>query len=970
MRNILLAIFCCFFVFVSKAQNDTIYTSARGMADTIYSNFSIANCTTGKLLNRIVNRKDSSLSWLNHVQPNLFDTIIADHIYNLVNEYNFMSFDTVGVLDPRSYYKHVTNHFLTANEESVIVPLGLVDFNFNFFNEDSLINSGDLSVNGPILEINGGSIPINKSRISFVGPAFDFVEGEIFEFILLDELIITEDSSGIKNFEINFGSGWSKHNVNETIEAYAPVSDLFYFDIRVNFNSGYTIENTCALRTPENENFLAKSTSFSCDESGIEVDGDGKKLKWCLLHGCVPNGSNSTWDKPYIMVSGYRPPWNELSWKKFYKLYNEWHNDYIDQLRRYGYDVFLVKFNYHYKPFSMGTDDASELFIQFLNMLNARKDQDADAYYENIIQGNSMGADVVRLALIKMENAHFNQNKPHHHSRLFISHDANYYGANIPLSQQYLAKSKLSHTPLTGFLPYIIYLYINDVMEATLFRELVLYHCNPAINNYPDFNNNNIDESLIPSAHIEKLALDNILNNTYQGSHIVPVPDHCRNISIALGKISQTNDIQVPNVPWNNYPDRYSQDGAVFANWNGLSEQYYVRASTTGNYYQDLFKRRSIMSWQAAFFTLLRQKVKVKDMLAIDNSSGSFLRGFANFGAVLGGLAIIEGAVSPIDVSEFALGYQLERTRFTHKPVSSALAINQNLWPSNGSMTLDMQGLGIMYQSEYNLSINLKSNHFGYPHLGNPSNHFDITPFEAIYVDNEVHPHIEYEDSYDPNVDSLNSFLLNEVEPWYLGLQNLTVGSQVLPSVTYKSERRAKFLIEVGEDVTPITNQNPYVAEPNADIRLHAGNEVIFKPGVHIKNGAQLHAYIEYTDCSQNLVMSNYDEGIPLNYNTGINNTNNDLDDVVENQENSKIASTWDVKIFPNPTNNDYFYLEVLSESSANNVKIYSSLGKLLYDKHGIFGRSTKILHNLTSGVYFILVTKGFESITKKVIIK
>ena len=77
---------CCFFVSKTKAQNDSIFTTPRGMADTIYSEFSISNCSTGKLLNRIVNRRDSSLSWLNHVQPNLFDTIIADHIYNLVGE--------------------------------------------------------------------------------------------------------------------------------------------------------------------------------------------------------------------------------------------------------------------------------------------------------------------------------------------------------------------------------------------------------------------------------------------------------------------------------------------------------------------------------------------------------------------------------------------------------------------------------------------------------------------------------------------------------------------------------------------------------------------------------------------------------------------------------------------------------------------------------------------------------------------
>ena len=58
------------------------------------------------------------------------------------------------------------------------------------------------------------------------------------------------------------------------------------------------------------------------------------------------------------------------------------------------------------------------------------------------------------------------------------------------------------------------------------------------------------------------------------------------------------------------------------------------------------------------------------------------------------------------------------------------------------------------------------------PNLGRPNDHFQITPFEAIYVDNKINPHIKLKEDDEDDLAMLNNFILNEVEPWYLGLQN------------------------------------------------------------------------------------------------------------------------------------------------------------------------------------------------------
>jgi hypothetical protein len=76
-----------------------------------------------------------------------------------------------------------------------------------------------------------------------------------------------------------------------------------------------------------------------------------------------------------------------------------------------------------------------------------------------------------------------------------------------------------------------------------------------------------------------------------------------------------------------------------------------------------------------------------------------------------------------------------------------------------------------------------------FPNLGRPNDHFQITPFEAIYVDNRINPHIRYKEEIDkPDVPFVNDFMANEIEPWYLGLQNNRLGSTARSNYTYQPE--------------------------------------------------------------------------------------------------------------------------------------------------------------------------------------
>lgn len=102
---------------------------------------------------------------------------------------------------------------------------------------------------------------------------------------------------------------------------------------------------------------------------------------------------------------------------------------------------------------------------------------------------------------------------------------------------------------------------------------------------------------------------------------------------------------------------------------------------------------------------------------------------------------------------------------------------------------------------------------YGYPNQGRPTDHFQVTPFEAIFCSNQIQPHIVLKEAELGCKSALNNFIFSEVEPFHLGLQNQRLGSQARSNYAYSAHRRAKFTIITGYLVTPAplspTTHNP-----------------------------------------------------------------------------------------------------------------------------------------------------------------
>lgn len=287
---------------------------------------------------------------------------------------------------------------------------------------------------------------------------------------------------------------------------------------------------------------------------------------------------------------------------------------------------------------------------------------------------------------------------------------------------------------------------------------------------------------------------------------------------------------------------------------------------------------------------------------------------------------------------------------YTHKPVASALGINKNLWPNDGSMTVNVHDLKLMY-NQFGTG-NPQSDYYGYPNIGRPDDHFKVTPFEAIYIDTKIDSHIDMSGGGN-YVDNLNDFIYGEAEPWYLGLQNQKVGSRARENFQYYVRRRARNVITVGHLVTPATDPGDYVVQKNAIVDLRAGDAVIMKPGVHFMPGSTVHIKIEFEHCGSSRKESVSD-------NTDDTNTLED-EDLAE----WKPAPDGELKIFPNPTTDRF---TVVFPQASGQYSIGDVNGRIL--EHGQV-REENRTHalRLPKGVYYLTWFNNGGMVTKKIIV-
>src|SRR5690554_118141 len=264
----------------------------------------------------------------------------------------------------------------------------------------------------------------------------------------------------------------------------------------------------------------------------------------------------------------------------------------------------------------------------------------------------------------------------------------------------------------------------------------------------------------------------------------------------------------------------------------------------------------------------------------------------------------------------------------------------------------------------------IQSNYFGYPNLAHPNNHFDITPFEAIYCDPFTAEHIKMQKSVDnDNLDDTylvhtRNFILDEVEADIVYLQNKTIGKNHIQWDTnyrYKAWYKAYDKIVFGDTVTPKTNPGPYIIEKTGEITAYACNGVVLKPGFHAQAGSKFHAFAHCDGCSrpreQGMKTNNVENKKNRESRTDENQMLQvDEDTAGDNHQNSGL------KVYPNPSENG-FTIE-FPEMNGSYI-ITNTNGKIVNENRVL---TQTIFIELPKGIYVVkwINTNGIQ--TQKII--
>lgn len=967
MKNLIILSLSILPVFAQAQTQQGINLSEEEYADTIYGQLG-THINTGFLMNKVF--MDTSLSLMYHAALSSEYYSNADLMYNLIYELRRAALDTSTISSRMDLYYSVSQYMgeHDFDEDAIIYPVGITDYMVNWLDED-YAQSNNLLTDDNGTNLTDVSQVDNSAYTEFrthmVGPLYDMISDEDMAIVFRSQDFRSNHKllSDVSQLQVLWDSTWFP--VNWDVPMYfSPKSEEFQdFTFRVTYSDGYTIENESKIYTPELEDSIpnnddqAKLSTFpGCSYEWEKKDFMGNKVKACLLPGCSrPNSKRPV--KPFILSVGYRPPIFYQSHKKTWKLYNEGHRELLQHLHDNDYDVILVKFNLSAKPYTHGIEASASLFKEMIKSINELK---GGSPHENVIMSTSMSCDIASLALLEMEKEYWEDNTgtvSYHHCRQYIAYDGNYYGANIPLAYQYQIYSGFRYpvySNLAQILPgpnWIYYAYhgvktfftsfLYATMEQRAVKDLLKYHAEAYESNmFPDLH---YDEDVIPAMHENRLKYYTRLNAADNGDHFYPFPRDTRNVAISLGKIRNQNFTFADGTP----DDRFKENGEFWRHQNLVVYKSWLRTGTYSTTPIPFFRRLKTgnVPIVPGLFNTVNHTIEVQEMIHIDNASGSPIAGVGNI-------------ISVTDWTYFTLANIFNgKNMFSHKPAVTSLCINPSLWPSDHTWTVDYQSLGLMYENENDVINNIKSDHFGYPNLAHPNDHFDITPFEAISIDNNIDPHIVLENSPAADVDAVNSFILNETEPWWLGLQNDVLGSQAKLTDTYKAKREARNHILVGTTVTPSTDPGPYTVQSNVEWTLRAGEGITLHTGVTIEPGAKADLFIQGAPCPEGGRYAN----------SGTNNSSEYL------SGNTPVAtepdfSTTEIRIYPNP-NKGLFTIASMNNIPIHAFEVYDLNGKLVMKRSGLEHARYTTAEKLDCGTYMIVLHHGNGVRRKKIVV-
>jgi hypothetical protein len=904
------------------------------------------------------------------------DSIILQQIkgdYNHVHSvYDFLGIyqdialsytDSTFMMNNEQFANHVEQLFIeneiSTEEDELIQPFGLV-YHYLSFIDSSKFNKDNFSVQGfsYIPTVDEQSLYtkalIKSGALLEFYPESGYAIGHLkFTPSLLS---ISPDIEGL-SLRMDVGNGFVDFNASNPLIAYDRTTDSLIGRVEVSIQRQRmqiidTIQFYLTTIGESDEEIQSKSNKrwdYTFGFGGDPAIYNGILYTCGVRTGC--GNQDYKFRRPIIISAPYRPAIQPFSMKKYFNQFN--FKSLITSLSDMGYDVIFLKQH----PGNASLEQAGESLINFIDWINAQKLQDyPNEHWENILIGYSMGGQIARYALKLKEHSHMNGDRTHHHTRLYIPYDSPHLGANIPMFTQIVYKD-LRNSSIFAHLAY------NSLVDEAS-KDMSVSHviAAPPTTSYVGAMKVLKYE---PAETAERIAFINALTNNFNHEFTptndlrLSYPSFTRNVAVSTGR----ND--------EDYTDEFGLNpGMLLFNQNAVAYtltglKYKNRRLYSSKYASDhtLFRNEVELILPFVLITIRNRDYRMNYAYEWDMSQGGYKDEFYD--------KFPTGAVPILRLDANGWGQKHYSRHMNFLPLVSALGINPTIWQNN-NLFFDMREEGLMFESYENLNGNIRSELFGYPHLAHPSNHFNITPFEAVYADPQTYEHIKMKKSIGVPEDNLNpeylvhtrNFILDEVEADVVALQNKVIGknhNQGLANYKYRAWYKAHSRIEIGNTVTPKTNPGDYIIESTGDITVYAGQSVSLKPGFHAQAGSDFHAFIAYDGCSRPR-----EDGKSSDSNSQTteldNNTNQNLTDFGDSN-NETIP---DIVVYPNPTRGS-FVIKVPHEQLGGSYSIINTNGNVL--QTGVIKNSTHKKIELPNGVYFLHWKHNETLSIKKIIV-
>jgi hypothetical protein len=956
MKKIILGLLLLVFIQgEANSQQDTlIFSNEIEMGNYIYGQLDPQHYDSA-----LLNRSASSLPALYQQIGGDYSQVMSTEDWSLIySDLALSCYDTTLMPTINSMALQINDFFTyhDLNYDELIQPFGLIIQNMNMIDTIHMSN-GDLNlVDGQLVSNVPQNILYSKKLIKSASilefyPDNGYATGNLKYD---STFIIKSDDISLQSIKIdvNDGNGFQNFGLGNPLITYNRSIDSTIAKVSIIYELDDTIYNDTLqfyLTTKSNQS-LEKSNDDKWDDVWVNMSvlsGNNLEYDVGIKYGC---GNNGKIRRPLIISCAYRPPIQQFSLDKYWNQFNV--GGVFDSYVALGYDVIFIKDKPGNQSLEVAGSELAE-FIKYINFLKKNNYPDED--WENVVIGYSMGGQKARYALLKLEKEHMESRGPHPHTKLYIPYDSPHHSANIPLFTQATYKT-FKNTNLIAALA-------NLSLVDPASRDMGLY----SIYNTNELSSSGLfSKDLIPHPDQAAVNYQNELNNNFQHDYTHSTdtrktfPSFSRNIAVSMG--SYKNDY---NAKWSLHPGKklFTQHAPssfyvpVLGFQPGMVNRKLWASKYSSTTPQPSFSRNDFYVF-LGIPIFIRKLYNFQEHYEWDMAQGGYKTLFYD------GLA--GGAVTILKSGGTGLGTRHYKDEMSFMPLVSALAINPEIWKNN-DLYFNLQNEGVMYQKfDFNPTTD-KSELFGYPHLGHPTTHFSITPFQAVYADDFNWDHIvmgntlnDYLNGDQSYFNQLRDFLNDEVEGYIVPLQNKVIGENHVQNTSYeyKAWYKSRDQVIIGNKVTPKTDPGDYIIEQTGNITVFGGQSVLIKPGFHSKAGSTFHAFIAGpSDCYGDYAKSgSSDSSDDDNENTTKTNT-----------EKSSITEELQIKLIPNP-NSGNFTFEINQANPNGKLYIYGLEGKLYFEQV-VNQTQTRLDISLKSGLYLVMYQTGTEMKSTKLII-